>query len=85
MYATNSRDSSWGNRYFKHKIGGGVFPTSLTLPWIRQNFFFFRLSQEGQSNRDRARCQRNQLMQLATTEIAITYHNNLSWSLQNFA
>ena len=26
LYATNSRDSSGGNRYFKHKIGCGVFP-----------------------------------------------------------
>ena len=45
--------------------------------------YFFRLSQEGQSNQDRARCQRNQLMQLTTTENAITYHNNLCLSLQN--
>ena len=66
------------------KLGVGCSPTLLPFPGPAR-ISFFRLSQEGQSNRDRARCQRNQLMQLTTTEIAITYHNNLCWSLQNFA
>ena len=50
-----------GNQYFKHKVGGGGgggIATPLVLPWIRKNSFF-RLCTEGQSNGDRARCQRN--------------------------